>query len=100
MRRQLRNYWHWSMSDCYFFRQNRVPLEYALKHFGNSRYTFRHPLGSIKKIHDLDYSWWGTAVLKIEFSLWLSFYPQEMRHPKKQKLYNLTAVMLEMNRMD
>ncbi|ANU49424.1 hypothetical protein ADH76_25225 [Enterocloster clostridioformis] len=35
-----------------FFRQNRLPLEYALKHFGNSRYTFRHPLGSIKKIHD------------------------------------------------
>ena len=43
---------------------------------------------------------WGTAVLKIEFSLWLSFYPAGNAASKKQKLYNLMAVMLEMNRMD
>ncbi len=72
--------------------------------FKNMEQKFLSPNGKFQPYRELslflDYSWWGTAVLKIEFSLWLSFYPQEMRHPKKQKLYNLTAVMLEMNRMD
>lgn len=72
--------------------------------FKNMEQKFLSPNGKFQSYREfslfLDYSWWGTAVLKIEFSLWLSFYPAGNAASKKQKLYNLMAVMLEMNRMD